>query len=339
MTNIIARCAAKKILGARLVKEKIIKNKLKERINLQNNSKPEEFLTGKIALATEESKEQHYEVPTDFFKYVLGDNLKYSCNIFAGTSPLTSKQSLTESENDMLDVIVKRANVKDKMKILDLGCGWGSLTLHLAKNFPGSQITACSHSKTQRKFIQEQLKKNNLTNVKIVTVDVNDLELESKFDRIISIELFEHINNYDKVMGKLSNYLNKDGLLFIHHFCHKNFTYTFDPKNSWMAKHFFDSGKMLNKDYLKNIAPKSFSHQESWEVNGMHYAKTCDLWEKNLTQNYNKVFKTFKNHYGGNIQAIKWVLYWQLFFLACKELFNYNNGTEWFVVHHLFKKS
>ena len=334
---------AKSILSARSIKKSVIRKKLAQRLSNEQNN-PIDFnnwlKNEAIALDTDVSKKQHYEVPTEFFKMILGSNLKYSCNYFDQLKINKTKDffsDLSASEEKMLDIIIQRSGVKDKMKVLDLGCGWGSLSLYLAKKYPGCKITSVSHSKTQRKFILEKADSAQLKNIQVITQDVNNLSLKDQYDVIISIELFEHLHNYKKILNKLSSYLNHNGKIFIHHFCHKNLNYTFDGDNSWMAKYFFESGKMLSFDFLPKLDLENITIEKSWKVNGKNYGKTCYLWEKNLDNNISEILKVFKSHYGSTKSALKWILYWQLFILACMELFNYNDGDEWFVAHHLFK--
>jgi cyclopropane-fatty-acyl-phospholipid synthase len=281
-----------------------------------------------IALSTKEANSQHYEVPTDFYRHILGPKLKYSCCYYQNA------KTLVDAETEMLDLYCKRAGITNEQNILDLGCGWGSFTLYAANKFPDSQFTAVSNSSTQKKYIDDVVSKHRLKNVITLTEDVNNLQLNEKYDRVVSIEMFEHVRNYQHLLEKISSWLCPQGKLFIHHFCHQYLTYPFNPEDSWMAKHFFKNGLMPSEDLLL-FFNDHLVIDSRWRVNGKHYAKTCDHWLENLYQNKNEILSLFNNHYDNPKLQYE---YWDLFIRACAQLFAFNSGNEWFVTHCLFKK-
>lgn len=313
-----------------------LKSRLQEQQSL-DEQKRNEFIhnlkQSQIALNTNEANEQHYEVPEEFYKLVLGKNLKYSCGYW-----LSDNISLTKSESNMLDLYCQRANVKDGMTILDLGCGWGSLTLYLAKRFPNSTITAISNSKSQREYILAKADSLTLKNIQVFTVDINDFSTDQKFDRVISIEMFEHMRNYQLLMQRISQWLKPSGKLFVHIFCHKDFAYPFevDGKNEWMAKHFFTGGIMPSKNLLRHFQDDLHLNSE-WQVNGTHYQKTCEAWLKNLMTHKKQVLRLFEKDMSKE-EALKKYCHWKVFFMACAETFGFNSGKEWFVSHYLFSQ-
>lgn len=313
-----------------------LKSRLQEQQSL-DEQKRNEFIhnlkQSQIALNTNEANEQHYEVPEEFYKLVLGKNLKYSCGYW-----LSDNISLTKSESNMLDLYCQRANVKDGMTILDLGCGWGSLTLYLAKRFPNSTITAISNSKSQREYILAKADSLTLKNIQVFTVDINDFSTDQKFDRVISIEMFEHMRNYQLLMQRISQWLKPSGKLFVHIFCHKDFAYPFevDGKNEWMAKHFFTGSIMPSKNLLRHFQDDLHLNSE-WQVNGTHYQKTCEAWLKNLMTHKKQVLRLFEKDMSKE-EALKKYCHWKVFFMACAETFGFNSGKEWFVSHYLFSQ-
>lgn len=293
----------------------------------------DEMKKGPIALNTPEANKQHYELPTTFFQCVLGRNLKYS----SGFWPL-SHTTLDESEENMLALTVERAQVRDGQKILELGCGWGSLTLYMAKKFPNAQITAVSNSKTQRDHIEFQVKKLGLQNVKVLTCDMNNLQLEEKFDRAVSVEMFEHMRNYKALLEKIAGFLNPGGKLFVHVFAHKELSYPYiasDAKD-WIAKYFFTGGLMPSADIF-DYFPEHFRVAERWEVPGTHYQKTCRAWLELFDLARINIKIIFRETYGFKDTNLWWA-YWRIFFMSCEELFGYNGGKEWFVSHTLLEK-
>lgn len=286
-----------------------------------------------LAVNTREANEQHYEVPTGFYKYVLGPNLKYSCGYWEG-----GVKSFEESENKMLELTCKRAGIRNGEEILELGCGWGSLTLYMAANFPESRITAVSNSRTQKEFIDSEAYKRGLKNITIITSDMNDFETEKKFDRIVSVEMFEHMRNYEILFNRIYGWLKPEGELFVHIFTHKLFAYLFEVKDEtdWMSKYFFTGG-IMPSDHLLFYFSGAFDIKNHWIVNGSNYEKTSNAWLKNMDDNKEEILKLFAGTYGEE-NKIKWFAYWRIFFMACAELWGYNDGEEWFVSHYLFKR-
>ena len=285
---------------------------------------------GGIAEKTDDANEQHYEVPPGFFKYALGKNLKYSCSFFDNTD------SLDEAEKSMLELYILRADIQEGQAILDLGCGWGSFSLYVAEKYPSASITAVSNSKDQINFIQNEAKRRGLFNVKASKMDVNNLDLDKKFDRIVSIEMFEHLRNYKLILKTLNNLLKPDGRLFVHIFCHKELTYFYEIKNSydWMTKYFFEGGIMPSQDIFKYFDDE-LEVINQWDVNGNHYAQTCKAWLDNHYKNKDKILDVFDKHYD---KPKIWFNRWRIFFLSCEAFFAINNGKEYFVSHYLFKK-
>jgi cyclopropane-fatty-acyl-phospholipid synthase len=285
-----------------------------------------------IALHTRDANEQHYEVPAEFYLYALGPNLKYSCAYFEEADDLGT------AEIRMLERTVETAKIKDGDKVLELGCGWGSLTLFMAKKFPNSSITGVSNSATQRAFIENKAKERGLNNVRIITADMNIFDINEKFDRIVSVEMFEHMRNYDLLLSKVSSWLNEKGTLFVHIFVHKNTPYLFEAKDDsdWMSKYFFSGGMMPSDDIFTYFEDK-FNLKEHVRYSGVHYSKTSEAWLENTDKNKDKILEIFRKHYGTK-EAVKWFEYWRIFFMACSELWKYDNGSEWFVSHYLMEK-
>jgi cyclopropane-fatty-acyl-phospholipid synthase len=246
-----------------------------------------------LAVHTKDANEQHYELPPEFFLNVLGKNLKYSSCFYA---PET--KSLDEAEDLALKISCERAQIKDGMRILELGCGWGSLTLHMAKTYPQSKIVAISNSAPQKAFIDEQAKKRGLTNILVLTRDISQLEslaLEfDSFDRVMSIEMFEHFKNYEKLLSKISDVLSPEGKLFVHIFTHKEYSYPFEVEgeDNWMGKYFFTGGQMPSHHLLYSFQ-KDLILQNSWAWDGVHYQKTSEDWLKNMDKNADLIKNIF----------------------------------------------
>ena len=287
-----------------------------------------------IAIETKAANEQHYEVPTRFFQLALGKHLKYSSGYWK-----PGVTSIDQSEEDMLSLTCERAELKDGQDVLECGCGWGSLSMYMAARFPKSKITGVSNSRTQKIFIDQQAKDRGLTNLTIITADMNVFETNKRFDRIVSVEMFEHMRNYQFLMERLSGFLVENGRMFIHIFTHKYFAYFYDVKDEsdWMAKYFFTGGVMPS-DHLLLYFNDHFRIEKHWRVSGTHYSKTSEAWLANMDKHKAEIFPLFETTYGKG-QATKWWVYWRIFFMACAELWGYKNGEEWFVSHYLFKKA
>lgn len=285
-----------------------------------------------IAIETDAANEQHYEVPAEFFEKVLGRRLKYSSGFWP-----QGVETLDASEEAMLDLYVKRARLENGQDILDLGCGWGSLSLYLAERFPMSRVLGVSNSATQRVYILARAQERGLKNLQILTSDMNQFDTDWRFDRIVSIEMFEHMRNYEKLFERVSGWLKPDGLLFVHVFAHREFAYPFvsEGTQSWMAKYFFTGGQMPSED-LFLFFQKDLRLLKRWRVSGVHYQKTCEAWLKKMDAARSSLTPLFEKTYGKDSR--KWWVYWRVFFMACAELFGYEEGEEWFVSHYLFTK-
>jgi cyclopropane-fatty-acyl-phospholipid synthase len=285
-----------------------------------------------IALNTAESKEQHYEVPTRFYQLSLGRNLKYSSAYWG-----PDDRTLDQAEETMLALTARRAGISNGDKVLELGCGWGSLTLYLAKKFPKSKITGVSHSRTQRAYILGQAQLRGLKNVRIITQDMNRFDIKEKFDRAVSVEMFEHMRNWQALFGKLSRWLKPGGSFFMHVFTHRTASYLFETEGAddWMGRHFFTGG-MMPGDALALEACAPLVPKEHWVVGGTHYGRTAEAWLANMDAHKPEILELFRETYGPD-QALKWWAYWRVFYMACAELWNYDKGNEWFVSHYLFE--
>lgn len=285
-----------------------------------------------IAVETDAANEQHYEIPTKFYELSLGKNLKYS-----GCNWPDHIKSLDEAEDYTLALYCERAELKDGMDILELGCGWGSLTLWMAKNFPNSLITGVSNSHGQKTHILEKAESLGLKNISIVTCDVNELALEKKFDRAVSIEMFEHMRNYQSLLKNVSDWLEPKGMLFVQVFCHRFLMYPFETQgdDNWMGKYFFTGGLMPSTDTLLHFQDH-LKIEKRWLVDGKGYEKTANAWLDKLDKNYEQILEIFKATYETEDAKIS-LQRWRIFYMACAELFGYKSGSEWFVSHYLFE--
>jgi cyclopropane-fatty-acyl-phospholipid synthase len=287
-----------------------------------------------VAPVPEKANEQHYEVPAGFYELALGRHLKYS-SCYYPEDDIT----LDQAEGVMLGLTIERAGIKDGHQILELGCGWGSLTLFMAEVFPNASITAVSNSNSQREFIEGRANERGLKNLKVITCDMNEfVETEQgPFDRIVSIEMFEHMRNWEKLLGSCKRWLKPDGRVFLHYFCHKEWAYEFQEEgaSNWMGKYFFSGGIMPSEDLAAQF-PELFEVDQQWQVNGRHYGLTSEAWLQNMDDKRDEIQALFEEIYSKK-EAARWVQRWRMFFMACAELFGYDNGNEWYVAHVLLK--
>ena len=293
----------------------------------------DELRASPLAIHTGAANEQHYELPPRFFELCLGKRLKYSSCLFA-----RGDESLDQGEAAMLELYGQRAELADGQDILELGCGWGSLTLWMAQRLPNSRITAVSNSRPQREFIETRCRASALTNVRVVTCDVNELELPAaQFDRVVSIEMFEHMRNYEWLMGNIASWLRPGGKLFVHIFCHRELMYPFetDGADNWMGRYFFTGGLMPAADTLLWFQ-RDLRIERQWRLSGRHYQRTANLWLANQDAHRDEVRDVLRSVYGDAARV--WQQRWRMFWMACAELFGYRNGNEWLVGHYRFAK-
>ncbi|WP_442485749.1 SAM-dependent methyltransferase [Aeoliella sp. SH292] len=288
-----------------------------------------------VAVATDNANQQHYEVPAAFFETVLGPRLKYSCGYWPD-----SHATLAESEAAMLRLTCERAGIAEGQRILELGCGWGSLSLWLAEHYPASQIVAMSNSSTQREYIQAKAARQGFTNLEVVTANVAHFEPAGQFDRVVSVEMFEHVRNYQVLLGRIRRWLRAEGRLFVHIFCHRQFAYPFDvdlnagKSSNWMTQHFFTGGVMPSFDLFRQFED-DMQVESDWWLDGTHYARTCEAWLANLDAHSSAAADALAT--GDHPDSVDIQLQrWRMFFMACAELFAYDHGQQWGVGHYLF---
>lgn len=286
-----------------------------------------------IAVLTEKANEQHYEIPAGFFALVLGKNRKYSSCYYP-----TGKEDLSTAEQLMLEETAAMARLADGQRILELGCGWGSLSLYMAQRFPKAHITAVSNSASQKKYIDGEAARRKIRNLKIVTADVNQFKPKEKFDRVVSVEMFEHMRNYDVLFARIRSWLKPSGKLFVHIFTHRLFPYLFEDKASddWMSRYFF-SGGIMPSNHLFAYFAQGFRLAEQRVFSGTHYHLTAEHWLKNFDANLPVIRGIISEVYGAE-NSTRWINYWRVFFLAVSELFRTRGGQEWNVCHYLFEK-
>lgn len=286
-----------------------------------------------IAPLPEKANAQHYEVPADFYQYCLGSNRKYSSCFW-----LPETRTLDEAEQLALTQTCAHAQLHDGQHILELGCGWGSLTLWMASHYPQAQITGVSNSASQREYIMGQAKARGLSNIHILTADMNVFDTEQTYDRIVSVEMFEHMRNYQVLYGKVARWLKPGGLFFKHIFVHRYTPYAFDVKaeDDWMSQYFF-SGGMMPSDDLPLYFQDDLKLVDKWRWDGTHYEKTANAWLQLMDQNHQALTPVLASIYG-QADAEMWRQRWRIFFMACAELFGYNHGQTWWVSHYLFAK-
>ena len=317
-----------------------------DRLRLMTEARPDceatlrakqEFLArmrqGPVALVPEMANLQHYEVPPEFFQKVLGKNLKYSgCWWPAGVD------SLDAAEDAMLQLYGRRAELSDGQQVLELGCGWGSLTLWMAARYPKSRITAVSNSAPQGRFIRETAATRGLANVEVVTADMNHFATEQRFDRVVSVEMFEHMRNWPLLLERIHGWLTPGGKLFIHIFTHRRFAYAFETEgaDNWMGRYFF-SGGMMPSDDLLLYCQDHLAIESHWRVDGRHYQKTAEAWLANMDSRREEILPVLARVYGEK-EAARWFQRWRIFFMACAELWGFRKGQEWLVSHYRLRR-
>lgn len=286
-----------------------------------------------VAVVPEKANEQHYEIPASFFELVLGPHRKYSCCLWD-----EGATTLEAAEARALQVTCERAEISDGARILELGCGWGSLTLWMAKHYPNSHITAVSNSSSQRLEVEKLARERGLSNVEVITADMNVFSPVGTFDRVVSVEMFEHMRNYEELLRRISTWLNPNGKLFVHIFTHDRYPYPFECQgdDDWMSRHFFTGG-MMPSDGLLHRFQRDLELTRRWRWSGMDYYKTCQAWLKLLDTRRDQALPILSQVYGLD-NARVWLQRWRMFFIACAELFGYGSGKQWGISHYLFER-
>ncbi len=341
------------ILAKNLVPDAVIRMGIRQRLadTLRKNKQPSveaqraalmSYIEGlkqmPVAIATDDANSQHYEVPTRFYQLVLGKHLKYS----SGYWP-TAATTFDDSEAAMLKLTCERAELADGQRILELGCGWGSLSLWMAEHYPNAQITSVSNSRTQKEFIDSEAAKRGLKNLTIITANMIHFQGvgEAVFDRCVSVEMFEHMKNYQELLRRVSTWLKPQGKLFVHIFTHKEYAYHYElddtgKEDDWMARYFFTGGQMPSDDLLLYFQ-EHLKIDHHWCVSGTHYSKTSEAWLANMDAHKAEILPLFAATYGKD-KVTQWWVWWRIFFLSCAELWGYRNGQEWIVSHYRFTK-
>jgi len=287
--------------------------------------------SGPIAIETDEANRQHYDLSPEFFRLVLGPRLKYSCCLWPA-----SVCDIAAAEEAMLALTADRAGLGDGQCILDLGCGWGSLALWAGERYPRSKVVALSNSRRQGMFIERACQERDVRNVEVITAEVGHFAPDRRFDRIVAVEMFEHLRNHGELLRRIAGWLRPKGRLLVHAFCHRRQVYEFDPAatGGWMARHFFAGGMMPSWDYLTRYQ-EHLALADRWQVSGEHYALTLRAWLDNLDRRRDLALPILRQAYGAD-QARLRLAHWRLFFMACQETFALAEGSEHFVGHYLF---
>lgn len=285
--------------------------------------------TSPVAVATDDANRQHYELPAEFFRTVLGPELKYSACWWPD-----GVDDLAEAEARTLELTCRRAGIEDGMAVLDMGCGWGSMALWIARHHPSCQVTAVSNSFSQRRFIEDRARRLGVANLEVKTCDMNEFDPGRRFDRAVSVEMFEHMRNWPALLERLASWLEPDGRFLMHVFCHREFAYPYEKRSEtdWMTEHFFTGGIMPSDDLPLRFADH-LAVADQWRLSGRHYARTLNTWLENMDAARDDLRPVFEITYGD--QADRWWHRWRLFFLSCAEFFAFRGGDEWYVSHYL----
>jgi cyclopropane-fatty-acyl-phospholipid synthase len=281
-----------------------------------------------VAVNTAEANAQHYEIPADFFNLVLGPQRKYSSCLYDN-----GIDTLAAAEERALQVTAEHAALADGQRILELGCGWGSLSLWMARNFSAARTTSVSNSHSQREFISARAQVEGLGNLTVITADMNGFTPPGRFDRIVSVEMFEHMANWQPLLQRMRDCLAPDGFMFMHVFANKHASYRFmvENKDDWIAQHYFSGGIMPSRALIRQF-PDCFAVDAEWWWNGRHYERTAQHWLQNFDRNADAVFDVLERVYGRDAKL--WQRRWRLFFLATMGLFGHSGGDEWGVSHY-----
>ena len=334
--DFITRREIRKLCRERLLD---LENEREGRVALAQARFIESMRSGPVALVPNKANEQHYELPSAFFEAVLGPHRKYSCCLWPDGPAF-----LRDAEENALRATCEHAEIADGQRILELGCGWGSLSLWMARRYPNSHITAVSNSVPQRLFIENQMESAGLKNLRIVTADMNHFEPPATdgtprlFDRVVSVEMFEHMRNYQLLLARIASWLQPAGKLLVHIFCHRKLLYPFETEgaSNWMGRYFFTGGIMPNTDLLTYFCD-NLQVTRQWTWDGRHYRRTADAWLKQLDARRNDVLPILEFTYGP-LEAMRWFYRWRMFFMAVSELFGYADGQQWHVSHSLLQR-
>lgn len=294
----------------------------------------DELRSSPVALRSDVADRLPQELPPRFFELCLGPRLKYSSCYFP-----TGRESLEQAEEAMLELYGERAQLADGQNILELGCGWGALTLWMAERFPGANITALCGSALQRRYIEERCEALGLDNVRVMAEDMNRLQLiPGDYDRVISVEMFEHLRNYETLLARIAGWLRPGGTLFVHMFCHRELMYRFEPRgeNGWMGRHFFNGGLMPATDTLLHFQNQMLLERQ-WRLSGRHYQRSANAWLANHDRRSKEVLEVLADTYGADAASL-WHQRWRMFWMACAELFGFNDGDEWLLAHYRFTR-
>ncbi|MBK7643050.1 MAG: class I SAM-dependent methyltransferase [Planctomycetes bacterium] len=287
-----------------------------------------------IATHVREANAQHYEVPAEFYRLCLGPQLKYSSALFG-----EGVETLAAAEEAMLRTTCERAELENGQRVLELGCGWGSLSLWMAAHYPASRILALSNSASQRAWIEARARERGLENLEVVTCDVNAFQTQRRFDRVVSVEMFEHMRNWEALLERIGSWLDERGRLFVHIFTHKRFAYEFEVEgeDNWLGRNFFTGG-IMPAEGLFGCFGRDLRVLRNWSVDGSHYGRTAECWLANLDRQRAQALRVLAAVHGEK-RAAAWLENWRVFFMACAELWNYRDGSEWGVTHYLCERA